>query len=605
MSLFSALDISYTGLNASQLEMNVTSQNISNANTEGYTRQRAIAVAKTPLHNVTPGDIGAGVKIAQIKRIHNEFVFSRLRDSSNSLEYNQFSKTTLDGIAGYFPDTDGVGLQNSIKNYFDAWNSFSSNPTSSAKKTALAQSTMTLSNNIQETRTQVRNSQNDLNNQLKINIDEVNSIGKKIADLNGQIGNVESIKGNNANDLRDQRDRLELSLSKLLNISVFKENLNSDTSVSPDLIDGGTKYTLNIAGESFVDGTSFHPLTIDNNGNKSAYYSVYYEAADGTKFNMTTKIQGGEIGAILDLRGRKIDSKTSYPEDGKLQGYIDDLDSFSKGLIQKTNSTYASSAVSKMISPQLNISANSGLLNNGYGFNKGSFDVVMYDNDGNEIGRKSINIDDSTTMNDIITQFNSNTDDNHDNDSTNDIDDNFTADYSNDILSFTPKSNNGYKIAIEDNGTNFAGVTGISSFFTGEDASNIDLKTEFKNDPTQINAFKAPVDGDNELANDMTQIQYHDISFESKDGTIINDKPDDFYRNLVTKVALDAQKSGRDTDTSKAIFNTVNNEQQSISGVNIDEELANLMKYQTAYGANAKIITTIDKMLSSLLAMKE
>ncbi len=603
MSLFSALDTSYTGLNVSQLEMNVTSQNVSNANTKGYTRERAILRAKTPLHNVTPGDMGAGVKATQIKRIHNEFVFARLRNSSNSLEYNQFSKTTLDNIAGYFPDTDGVGLQNDIKNYFDAWNSFSSNPTSSAKKTALAQSAMTLSNDIKETRSEVRNSQNALNNQLKINIDEVNNIGKKIADLNGQIENVESIKGNNANDLRDQRDRLELSLSKLLNISVFKGNLSSDMSVNPNLVDGGTKYTLNIAGESFIDGTSFHPLTIDNNGNKSAYYSIYHKTADGTKFDMTTKIQGGKIGAILDLRGRKLDSKTSYPEDGKLQGYIDELDSFAKGLIQKTNSTYASSAVSKMVSPELNISANSGLLNNGYGINKGSFDVIMYDNNGNEIGKKSIKIDETTTMNDIVTQFNSNTDDNHDNDSTDDIDDNFKADYSNNILSFNHTSNNEYKIAIEDNGTNFAGVTGISSFFTGENASDMDLKTEFKNDPTQINAFKAPIDGDNELANDMTQIQYHDISFESKDGTIINDKPDGFYRNLASKVALDAQKSGRDTDTSKAVFNTVNNEQQSISGVNLDEELANLMKYQTSYGANAKVITTIDKMLSSLLAI--
>ena len=611
MSLFSTLDTGYTGLNISQLQMGTTSQNIANADTEGYSRQRVITQAQTPLHSI-PGDIGRGVEFKSVTRIHNEYVFGRLKDSSNSLEYDQFSQSTLEEIARYFPDTDGVGLQNDMKNYFDAWNSFASNPTSSAEKTALVQSTETFTNNLKDTRKRVRDTQDSLNDQLKVNIDEVNSIGQKIADLNAQIGNVESIDGNHANDLRDQRDKLELSLSKLLNISVFKGNMQSDMSIDPQLTDGGKEYYLNIAGESFVDGSSFHPLVIDNSNNQSAYYTVYHESQDGSRVDMSQKISGGKIGAILDLRGRDIDPKTSYPTDGKLQGYIDDLDTFANGIIQSANSVYAESAVDKMESPTLDIAKDASLVNSGKNIKKGSFDIVMYDSDGNEIGRKSINIDGNTTMDDgsdssIVGQFNKSTDDNEDNNSTNDIDDYFTAVYSTNgnILSFWPKVDNGYKISLEDNGTNFAGATGINSFFTGDSAKNISVKSDFLEDPSKINAYKAPIDGDNTTANDMLQVQYKNIDFINSDGSVSSDTLDGFYRNLTATIATDAENSGRDTETSKAIFNTVNQEQQSISGVNIDEELANLLKYQTAYSANAKIITTIDKMLDALLSIKQ
>ena len=611
MSLFSTLDTGYTGLNASQLQMGTVSQNIANANTEGYTRQRVVTRAQEPLHAI-PGDIGRGAKFVSVTRIHNEFVFSRLRDSSSTLEYNNFSKQTLEEVAKVFPDTDGVGLQNDMKNYFDAWNSLASNPTSSAAKTDLAQNAITFLDNLKDTRQRVRDTQDALNAQLKISIDEVNSIGKKIADLNAKIGNVESIKNNHANDLRDERDKLELALSKLLDFSVFKGDMQSDISIDRDLTDGGKKYYLNISGESFVDGATFHPIVLDNKGNKSAYYSVYHESQDGSRVDIGQKIHGGKIGAILDLRGRVIDEKTSYPKDGKIQGYIDSLDVFAKGLIEKTNSVYAESAVGKMDSSLLSLDDDASLTKSGYNFKTGSFDVVMYDSDGNEIGRKSITIDDSTTMDDgsansIVGQLNSSTDDNGDNNSTNDFDDYFTAVYSTNghILSIQPKGTHNFKIAIEDNGTNFAGATGANAFFTGESASNISLKRDFLDDPTKINAYKNPVDGDNQVANQMLQVQYHDIEFKYSNGITVEDTPDGFYRNITGKIATDTENSGRDQQTSEAIFNAVNQEQQSISGVNIDEELANLLKYQTAYSANAKIITTIDRMLQSLLSIKQ
>ncbi len=611
MGLFSTLDSGYSGLNASQLEMGTVSQNIANANTEGYTRQRVVTRAQEPLHTI-PGDLGRGVKFVSVTRIHNEFVFGRLRDSSSTLEYDTFSRQTLEQVARVFPDTEGVGLQNDMKNYFDKWNLLASNPTNSAVKTDLAQNSMTFLDNIKDTRKRVRDVQDILNKQLKTSIDEVNSIGKKIADINAKIGSVESVKNNHANDLRDERDKLELSLAKLLNFSVFKGDTQSDISIDRDLTDTGKKYYLNISGESFVDGSTFHPIVLDNKGNKSSYYTVYHQSQDGSRIDIGRKIHGGRIGAILDLRGREIDEKTSYPVDGTIQGYVDSLDAFSKGLIEATNSVYAQSAVSNMQSPQLNLDPNASLTRSDYNIKIGSFDVVLYDGDGNEVGRKTININDNTTMDDgsptsIVGQLNSNSDDNGDNNSTNDFDDYFQAFYSTNghMLSIQPKGTHSYKIGIEDNGTNFAGATGVNGFFVGDSAKNISLKREFIDDPTKINAYKNPVSGDDQMANQMLQVQYHDIEFKYSNGLTIEDTPDGFYRNFTGKIATDTENKGRDLDTSEAIFNAVKQEQESISGVNIDEELANLLKYQTAYSANAKIITTIDRMLQSLLSIKE
>ncbi|MCF6173073.1 MAG: flagellar hook-associated protein FlgK, partial [Campylobacteraceae bacterium] len=128
--------------------------------------------------------------------------------------------------------------------------------------------------------------------------------------------------------------------------------------------------------------------------------------------------------------------------------------------------------------------------------------------------------------------------------------------------------------------------------------------TEIKDDPSKMQGYKAPIDGNNDVANDMIQLQYEKVDFFNKDNSTVNDSLDGFYRFITANIATDGEKAGRQKDTSTALFNTVNSEFQSISGVNTDEELTNLMKFQTAYGANAKVITTIDQMLNTLLGIK-
>jgi len=611
MSLFSTLETGYSGLSASELATSVTGQNISNANNDYYTRQRVITASATPL-DTTPGSVGSGVKVTSIERIHNEFVYKRLKDTSNQLSYNQYSQQTLEEIAGYFPDLQGTGIGQDLTNYFNAWNAFASNSSDGSQKVALVQNASTLAANISNTRDQLRTLQNSLNDQLKANVNEVNSIGQQIVNLNKSIASVESIKGNNANDLRDKRDNLELNLAKILNVSVSKGNISTQNIVDVNATDQGRLYDINIAGNSFVDGATFHPIVAENVSNQSNYYSIYSISQDGSKENLTNKILGGKLGAILDIRGRNFDSSSNsgFPSDGILQRNIDNLDTFSSTLITQTNNIYAQSASNQMQSaPQPKFSANTILSSKESHINMGTFDVVMYDNFGNNIGNKTITIGAATTMNDVVNQINSQTDDNHDNNPTNDINSKFTASYGLDnTLVINPTSNNtsgSYKISIEDHGTNFPGAIGINQFFSGTNAKDIKVKPEYEKNPSIVQGYKAPVDGNNDVANAMVQLQYNNVNFYGQYNNATQDKLSGYYGAMTTKIASDGQQAGNNVDTSTALFNTVQTEFQSISGVSTDQELTNLMKFQTAYSANAKVITTIDKMLTTLLGIKQ
>lgn len=614
MSLFSTLNTGTSGLKAAEIAMSTTGHNISNANNEYYTRQRVVTQASTPFHDI-PGDVGTGVSITSIVRIHDEFVYSRLKDSSNSLSYDSTMKNSLEQVAQFFPDLQDAGLGVDLQNYYSSWNDFTSNSDDGAQKIALVQNAMTLSANLKTSRDSVRSLQDSINDQLKTNIDEVNRIGQDITNLNISIGRVEVDGSSRANDLRDQRDNLELSLSKLLNVDVFKGDLKTENVIDANLTDQGSAYHMNISGQSFVDGMSFHPIVIDNTGNKSNYFSIYSKSQDGSTVELTDKISGGKIGAMLDLRGRSIDvtANSGFPADGILQGYVDDLDTFSKTFIEQTNNIYAKSAQDGMTSVEnIDLKADTPLSEYGNTINKGSFDVIVYDKQGNEVARKAIGIDVLTTMDDttmsssIVGQFNESTDDNGDNNSQNDVDDYFAATFGSGVLTLDAKNNlSGYTIAIEDHGTNFAGAIGLSTFLSGDSASNMNVALKYRDDPAKVSAFSAPIQGNNVVANDMVQMQFENFDFYRNEKPVVNESIEGFYRFVTARIGADGESIGRKFETTSALFSTINAEFQSISGVNIDEELTDLIKYQTAYGANAKVISTIDQMLNTLLGIKQ
>ena len=621
-SIFNGLHIGYSGLTASQLGINTTSHNISNAETEGYSRQRIVQQTTVPLGTIQPGAQGNGTQVKEITRIHDEFVFKRLRSESENKEFSDFTRQTFEELSTYFPEIENVGIKFDMQEYFNLWGDLSIHPENQAIKVALAQQTQVLSRDVQDTRDQVSALQLTLNDQLEVAVNDINEIGLQISKLNVAITNIESIDGQHANDLRDQRGTLEISLSKLIDATIYEGNLSSSMTTDRNIVEKGGDYSISIAGFNIIDGKTFHPIHIENDDSPQGFHSLSYERQDGVLIPMGDLIKGGRVGAILDLRGTSFDINGEV-ENGQLQEIINQIDGFATGLIETTNNIYAQGSKVSMHSDSIPYSPTDVISMTNMNIQEGAFDLNIYDPDGNIVASRTIDITSTTTMDDgtdfsIVGQIEFNEDDNLDANATNDVDDILNVAYVFDAATGLSGLNldidignfPGYTFGIVDQtptgssiGTNFAGALGLSKYFEGNDAKNINLESSLQKDPALIKANKSPIEGDNSLSTDMLQLQFDKIKFNAN-GVDVEESVYAYYDAIVTDVGTRTNAAITVNDTSNAKYNAVLLSYESISKVNIDEEMVNLIKYQTAYGASAKIITTIDQMMDTLLGLK-
>ena len=605
--LLSSLNTPYTGLTGHQVMVDTVSHNIANANNEFYSRQVVRSSAQTPLQTSSNYVIGQGLNILSVERIHDEYTFSRYKKASAEKTFYEKSFEGLKEASSYYPEVDGVGIYNDLQNYFNAWKDLSTKSGDSAQKIALAEQASTLANNISNTRDRLVNLQKSLNNELKVAVDEVNRLGEQIAQLNKKIAEYEYKELNQkANDLRDLRDQYEFEINNLIGCDVFKQGVMGSACVNENIADFDDGYTLTVGGKAIVDGASFHPLTLDNSQNPSGIYTIKYLRSDHKEYNLTNAINEGKVGVILDLI-RTEDVLDCNGTLGKLQVYINDLDTFANGLIEATNNIYAQSSQLSAKSDTLNINSQDALVTSDYNINSGSFKVVMYNKKGQEIGSRSVNIDNLTSMQDVLDQLNANIDDNKNGNASDDFDDRFVATYNNETKTFTITSKNPAEeiyISIQDDGTNFAGALGINRFFAGNSADSIELAEPYKSDATLIRAYREPVDGNFEIANLMQQLQYDKITFTSQDGTQQSETISGYFRYIAGRVSSQTESTQITLETKEAVYISVKQEYKAISEVSVDDELINLIKYQSGYSANAKMVSTIDEMLNTLLGLK-
>ncbi|EAI3917739.1 flagellar hook-associated protein FlgK [Campylobacter upsaliensis] len=607
MGIFATLHTGVTGLKASEVQIATTGNNISNANATFYTRQR---VVQTTNGYITTGgvQVGTGTAIESIVRLHDEHAYFKLKNASTQQEYTGYLGQVLEEISQRFPDLKNTGILNNLENYNKAWNDFASNPNENATKITLVNATKTLAESVNEAHSTLKKVQQKVNDDIKSTVEEINRIGEEIAHINKQIYGEEALPTDHANELRDRRDELELTLSKLVSAVASKNEIVQDNRFEQTITDPGHHYNLSIEGFSIVDGVNFHPLKLDYD-DKNKSYSIYYQTPDEKIHDLTAKLKGGQLGAQLDLRGRDYDKLEGAYDNGILQGYIDSLNTFSKTLITETNNLYAGSAKNSATSDYLEgLTGDVPLMNYDRTIQAGTFDIVIYDEKGNEKVRKSITIDVTTTMNDLMRQIKANTDDNGNKNNQDDVDDFINASFSFDSKSnsglFQINAENGFKVSLEDKGTNFAGAFSVGGFFSGKDASDIRVKESLLSDPSTVRASKNGVDSGNDMANQIIQLQYNKVSFYNKDGTIDELTMEEYYRKFTGKIASDGENNNVIHKSNMTLYNSVYAEYQSKSGVNTNEELAALIQWQSSYGAAAKIVSTVDQMLDTLLGLK-
>lgn len=311
-STFFGLNIAGSGLRAANAAMNTTANNIANADTEGYSRQKVVQQAANALRVFTTyGCAGAGVKTIAIERIRDEFYDTKYRE--NETVYGEYSTKNyyMQMVQKYFDDDGKTGFASLFTNLKVALQEVLKNAGESTAKQDYLGAATKLTEYFNTAAANLEKLQKDINSEIKTKIEEINSISQEIVTLNKQI-NVIELSGAQPNELRDKRDNLIDQLSKVVSVEVSE--LPIYDSNDPDRETGAHRYIVKIAGgQTLVDNDvrnelgcfAKEPSNKVNQTDIEGLYDVYWVDTDGTrldKFSSSNSRIGGELQALFQLR---------------------------------------------------------------------------------------------------------------------------------------------------------------------------------------------------------------------------------------------------------------------------------------------------------------
>lgn len=346
-SQFFGLNIAYTGLLASNAAMNTTANNIANVQTDGYSRQRVVQQASRAIRVFqTYGCAGAGVDTLAIERVRDEFYDTKYwNNNANAGEYD-IKQYYMNQIEAYFADD---GVTTGFKTIFDKMmiggiQEWKKDPSSTNAKKQFIGTVGQLTEYFNGLAGNLQKLQADVNQEIKVKVDEINSLAGEIATLNKQI-NVVELSGSKANELRDRRSLLLDQLSLIVDVEV-REYPIMDLN-QPDRETGAHQFIVKIAGgQTLVDGTEYNGLECKarasyekvNQTDIDGLYDVYWK--DGQRFNLYNSSMGGNLQGLVQMRdgnngeyfngkveavGRSDDDKHDTVTISVTQKYLQDL----------------------------------------------------------------------------------------------------------------------------------------------------------------------------------------------------------------------------------------------------------------------------------------
>ncbi|WP_026657103.1 flagellar hook-associated protein FlgK [Butyrivibrio sp. AC2005] len=335
-STFFGLNIAASGLRAANAALNTTANNIANANTEEYSRQKVNQRATDALRVFTTyGCAGAGVDTISIERVRDEFYDVKYRTNETLLGrvsqryyFNQLTQEYFkdDGVTGF--SSLFTKMQSALQDVMKASGTTESKATFVSSLSQITDYFNHMSESLQQL-------QNDINQEIKMDCDTINSYAQQICSLNEQI-NVIEMQGSRANELRDQRDELLDKLSKIVDIEV-KETKVIDAS-NPERETGATRLIVNIAGQQqLLDDYSYRKLVCVareanetvNQSDMTGLYDIkwapsnFKDGDDTSKldvFSLQNKLIGGELQGLIDMR----DGNNSFYFNGEVIDSIKD-----------------------------------------------------------------------------------------------------------------------------------------------------------------------------------------------------------------------------------------------------------------------------------------
>src|SRR3954471_10806197 len=219
MSGMKGLNTALTALYAHQRAIETTAQNVANANTEGYTRQRvntaSVAAPATPaIHSRSVNEVGGGVQIISIERLHDVFLDQRANQENATGSSLTKTAQIMANVENAFAEPTDNGLAAQLGELWNGWQDLANHPEDPAARTQLLQRASTLSDGVKKLDSDLVALRDSATGELKTTVNQVNSMAKQIGELNNAVRTANQ-NGLNANDLSDQRDLLVSKLAKL------------------------------------------------------------------------------------------------------------------------------------------------------------------------------------------------------------------------------------------------------------------------------------------------------------------------------------------------------------------------------------------------------
>lgn len=585
-STFFGLDIGTSGLYTYQAALNTTAHNASNAETEGYSRQIMNQTAATPISiHSTYGMVGTGVVANSITQERNEYYDVKYRNNNSVFGSYSTKESYMLQIENYFNELNNNGLLANINNFNASLQELSKDTTSNAVRTQISQYADSITQYVKQIAGNLGSLQKDCNDEIKISCQRINSLAEQIATLTKQINTVE-VRGQNANDLRDARNLLVDELSEFANISVKESKVEGGT--------GRTTYTVKLNGQTLVDTTEYNTLQVVPREVKNSVNDIdgLYELewSTGQSMDLSSKTLGGKLQALFELR------------DGNNQVNFRGSTTDVTGNVATVTNTNINSEM------LLNIPASGSITIGNHAIKYSSFDIEVgadgsYTYKFNLEG--TVDAASLTGMRAVIGD---------------------SIDYKgipyymaqlNEYVRTISKNMND----IHNTGTNLNGETGLD-FFTGVrasdameyplhkatetittansyyniTASNFSVNSKIKNDPKAI-ATTSDLNSGVESKDVLTAM----INCMNDKSMFKEGSPSSYIQALISDIGVDTDKAASFATSQTNILKAVDNQRLSVSGVDVDEEAMNLVRFQNAYNLSAKVISIMDEIYDKLI----
>jgi len=623
-SQFFGLTIGYSGLLAANAALNTTGNNISNVETEGYSRQQVKQTAADALRVfATYGCAGAGVETLAIERIRDEFYDVKYwNNSTKSGEYNT-KYYYMKQIEDYFTDDDTIeGFKTVFDRMVNALEEVKKASGTTTTKTHFLGSAASLCQYFNSMAINMEQVQKDLNEEIKLKIDEINSIASEIATLNNQINIIEMDGRANANELRDQRALLIDQLSAITSVEVI-ENPILDSN-NPDRNTGAHRLIVKIAGgQTLVDGSEHRTLQCVarkteekvRQSDIDGLYDVYWVADPTTgelsdEFNLYNASMGGELSGLIQMRdgnngenfrGTVTAIETLQNQTGQngnplkevtvsvSEDFLKDLKrctlSDTGGRITLGNQVYYYTDWSyDQTTNEYKFTIDESINNANLSQNKRGKEASV----GENVGYQGVPYY-MSQMNEWMRTFAEGC--------NNILLGGFNKDDGNGIIMFSGNKETGDEQYLFEDVNNQTITSGSDTYYRLT-AKNASVLKSLINNPDLLATKEVQYEGVDEyknvtkllnMINDKTVVSFRGASTA------------EFLTCILSDISLNANSAKIFSSNYTNVGKAINNQRLSISGVDQDEEAVSLVKYQNAYSLASRMIQTMTEIYDRLI----